>query len=56
MPDLKKMSYTIIAQDAEMTAMGAIPPLLKDLPKERKIEVLKYILKRYESGDEFGLT
>jgi len=41
--------------DAERDAMGFIPQALKDLSQERATEVLKYLVKRYEAGDTFGL-
>ena len=41
--------------DAERDAIGVIPKVLHDLSSERSIEVLKYLIKRYESGDTFGL-
>lgn len=55
MNDMPKTMYEFISCDAELTAMRAIPPLLKDLSKDRKMAVLEYMFKRYESGDNFGL-
>lgn len=41
--------------DAERDAIGVIPEVLRVLSQERAIEILKYLTKRYESGDTFGL-
>lgn len=41
--------------DAERDAIGVIPKILKDLSQERATEVLRYLMKRYENGDTFGL-
>lgn len=41
--------------DAEIIAIEAIPKILKDLNKQRKLALLEYILTRYKSGDNFGI-
>jgi hypothetical protein len=44
-----------LEMDAETQLIRAVAWLAKDLKKERKLAVLEYLMKRYESGDNFGL-
>lgn len=44
-----------LQMDAEINAIRAIAATMKDLSKERKVAVLEYVIKRYESGDNFGM-
>lgn len=50
-----KIEFKITSIDAEVQAIEIIPQILKDLPKGRQVSLLKYILERYLSGDDFGI-
>jgi hypothetical protein len=48
------MQFADLSMDAEMQTIQAVAILLKDVPKDRKIALLSYLIVRYQSGDNFG--
>lgn len=55
MEEVRIMVDTQCTGDAERDAIGLIPQALKNLPENRAIAILEYLLGRYKSGDNCSL-